>query len=87
MPWNRLSVFREIPSRCAPGAALRLDPFAGLVVLGLCSCAGPGPTQPVSAAVAAPPAYASPQKVGDVSAALNERLDHMLAAPATRSGQ
>ena len=87
MPWNHPFFFLETPSHRAAGAASRLGPCAGLVVLGLCGCAGPAPTRPVSAAVAAPPAYASPQKVNDVSAALNERLDHMLAAPATRSGQ
>ncbi len=88
MPWNRLFFFLETSPRRAAGAASRVGPCAGLVVLGLCGCAGPGPTPPVpAAAAAAPPAYASPQKVDDVSAALNQRLDHMLAAPATRAGQ
>jgi hypothetical protein len=61
--------------------------LTGFLVLALCGCARSGPALPTAAAASPPPVYASPQKVDDVSAALNQKLNHMLAAPAPRLGR
>ena len=53
---------------------------AGLILIG--GCAGPTADPPAPAAATAPAAYAPRRDVGVVSAALNRRVDQMLATPA-----
>jgi len=56
--------------------------LVGLALLALGGCAGPAPTPPSAPHAAMdPPAYMPARKVQAVSAALNRKLDRILAAP------